>query len=80
MVSKLCHAPFYFLHGQLATLIEPANDLTQPELIACCLEAVNALGGIPKHALLSAKAFERETLDGLLQRVQALTVASFRCG
>lgn len=28
IVGKLCHGPFHFLHGQLAALIEPADDLT----------------------------------------------------
>jgi len=72
VVGKLCHSPFHFLHWQPTALIEPANDLTQSELITCRPEAVDALGWVPKHALLPAKAFEWEMLDGLLQRAQAL--------
>src|SRR5262245_14152817 len=59
-IGKFRHGTFHFLDRQPATLIKPTNNLTQPELITCRLQAI-----IADTTMRDAESSEKVPLQGI---------------
>src|SRR5712691_5415692 len=55
LVSELAHGALDLGPRQHRALIEPADDLREPEVLPRRLEPVDDLGGVAEHALIAAE-------------------------
>src|SRR5262245_32546829 len=68
VIDEALHGPLNLGARQHRALIEPADDLREPELVPGCLQPVHDFADIPEHRLLAAELLERQVghvlLDG----------------
>src|SRR5262245_18988581 len=73
-VGEPPHRALDLVPRQHRALIEPANDLREPELVARRLQAVDDFRGVTEHALITAELVVRQVGHGLSDHLEAQQV------